>query len=313
MRRIPGPAIRVQCRPSMILIGILCGFITAMGTSLSYVLNRHYVAIRGGGPVKLLVISHILMGLLAAIVLPFIHDASLPPLSQYALDLAGAAGFYLIGQGGLYVALRYVDASHVTPMLGFKIVIVALIMVVFFATHITLLQWFAVGLCVCSAFLLNKAGAPPPIKALLAILWTCLFYGLSDICIQRVVLVLGVEGSLRGPLFGGLMSYLFTGLFCAAMLPWHGSLRLSDWTAAGPYAAIWLLAMSLFFVAVSGAGIVLANIILATRGLLSIALGVILSRHGMVHLEKHVHKDVLLRRIFAALMMLAAITLWVLK
>jgi drug/metabolite transporter (DMT)-like permease len=298
----------------MLILGLLSGLITALGTSICYVLNRHYVAVRGGGAMRLMVISHVQMGVAAGVAVWAMWHEGFPPWRSYWLDVLGAGGFYLAGQATLYVALRHTDASHVTPLLGMKIVVVALIMRVGFGQAIGAAQWAAVGLCVGSAFLLNKAGASGalPGRALAAIGWTCAGYALSDISIQRLVTAMEPAGAIRGPLAGSLMCYAMCGVVSAAMLPWHGSRRLEDWRAAAPYSALWLAAMSIFFVAVAGAGVVLANIILATRGLISIGLGVALSRRGMVHLEKRVHRDVLARRIAAAGMMLAAICLYTL-
>ena len=60
------------------------------------------------------------------------------------------------------------------------------------------------------------------------------------------------------------------------------------------------------------AGPVLGNIAIAiaTRGLWSIVLDVLLAAMGMVHLERRVQHHVLLRRVIAAIMMIAAIALY---
>jgi len=93
-------------------------------------------------------------------------------------------------------------------------------------------------------------------------------------------------------------------------LPWYGSRRFADWRAAAPYAAIWLPSMFALFGSLALCGAVLGNLAIATRGLFSIVLGVVLARGGFHHLEQHVARGVLLRRLAAAILMMAAIGLF---
>lgn len=133
-------------------------------------------------------------------------------------------------------------------------------------------------------------------------------FAFSDIGIIKLVDACG--SGLRGSVCAVCVSYGMCGLTGLAVLPWFGTRRAADWRAAAPYAAIWLPSMFGLFAALAMCGAVLGNIVLSTRGLFSIGLGVLLARGGLHHLEQHVARDVLLRRTGAAVLVVAAIALY---
>lgn len=295
----------------MIWLGVLCGVMAACGQSAAYLLSRRFIVERQRSPAQLLAISHTMLGLGGIVTLAATWDAPLLEPTSYIWFAIGAGGFYLLGQAGLFTALRMTDASRVSPLLGLKVVVVALLWGGLMAQPITPMQWVAVALAVAAAFVLNYTGGKLPPGALIAALLACLGFGLSDLHIVQLIAAMG-DGprSFPATMRAVALTYLFCGIVSAALLPWLGSRRRSDWAGALPYASVWYVVVVLLFSGLALAGPVLANIALATRGLWSIALGALIAAVGLEHLERRASLGVLIRRTIAAAMMVAAIALY---
>ena len=292
--------------------GILFGLLAASFQSLCYVLSRIFVTRVGNTPGQLFVLSHVQMGVAAAAALPFLLAGGPPVPSGFFWPLMGAAFFYLAGQVALFRALRTVEASRVSPLLGLKILILALIAAFVLRRPVGGLQWAAVGLSVLAAFVLNYSGRSIPFPAALIVLVCCVFYSVSDLCIRALVDSLEAVGPFRAILLGCAMSYVLTGIVGVCLLPSCGRTTPAQWKGALPVAATWLLAMVFLFATFRLLGVVFGNIIQSSRGLISIFLGAWIARLGHLHLEGRVGTGVLLRRAVAAALMTAAVALYVL-
>lgn len=290
-------------------LGVILGLCAALSQSFSYVFSRRFVIAEHRSPVKLLVLSHTLMGFVALSLLPGLWTSEAMHVTHYFWALLGASGSYMIGQAALFVALRRTDASRISPLLGLKVVMVALIWMFYVGKAVTAIQWGAVILSVAAAFILNYSGGTLPLSIIGATLFTCFFYAVSDVFIIDLVKALSSD-ALRGGMLGACMAYIVCGSIALLLLPRFGSTRKRDWIAAVPFSTGWFASMILFFSCLAIAGPVLGNIVLATRGLFSIALGAALAQFGLVHLEKAVSRDVLRRRAIAAALMIAAIALY---
>jgi drug/metabolite transporter (DMT)-like permease len=292
------------------LIAIILGLGAAVAQSLSYIFSRLYVMRHPGAFLRLLVLGHLVMGALSLAMLPLLPLDRLPPVEQYIWPLAGAAGFYLLGQAALFGVLRHVEASRISPLLGLKIAILAVITTVFLHDRAapTPLQWLAVALSVAAAFALNSSGGRLPARMIGGLLLTCLTYSLSDISITYLVHAVG--NGAGGVFMSVALCYLLCGGVALAALPFAGPHQRGDWRLAVPWAVSWLGAMLLLFGCFQVKDVVFGNILQSTRGLISIVLGAGLAGMGMVHLEKKVSRRVFWRHMAAALLMSAAIVLY---
>ena len=171
----------------MTCIGIAFGIATALSQCFAYIFSRLFVLRHHSALWRLLVVSHVYMGLAALIGLPFAWPDTLPPLSRFWFPVVGAGGFYLIGQVGLFVAMRVTNPSRVAPLLGIKIIILALLATFVFGKTITPVQWAAVFACFGAVAALNFSGGSLPLKAIVMLLITCTGYSLSDIHIDKLV------------------------------------------------------------------------------------------------------------------------------
>ncbi|MBN1673881.1 MAG: DMT family transporter, partial [Kiritimatiellae bacterium] len=200
--------------------GILFGLGAAALQSIAYLCSRWFVTRGGGGARRLLALSHIQMGVAAALLLPLLWPADMPPPGRFALGLVAATAFYLLAQAALFRTLKTVDASRISPMLGLKIVIVAVLSALFMGATLSFRQWLAVAMSFAGVWLLRQAGARVPWKCVFVVLGACFFYCMSDIYIAKLVKDLAPLPTFRASLVGVCMSYALSGLFGLALWLW---------------------------------------------------------------------------------------------
>lgn len=294
----------------MELAGVLCGLAAAFAQSLSFLLSRQFVIRQNNAVFRLLVLSHVIMGVASLAILPLVWTASVPPVGRFFWPLAGSAGFYMLGQLGLFFALRYTDASRTAPLLGLKIVVIALITVTLMRKAIGPQQWLAVAMSVGAAFVLHTSGRRMHWQAVAAVLATCVNYSLSDLSIVELVKALGGPGDWHVLLLSVSLSYILCGIVAAILMPWLGRSSAAEWRYALPFSAAWYVAMIFLYACFGLIGALYGNIVQSTRGLISVIIGAALARLGMVHLERRVSRWVFLQRAAAAVLMSAAIALF---
>jgi len=286
--------------------GIAFGLGAACCQSVSYLFSRRFVGRARATPALLLVASHLLMGAASGLTLLLLWPRHLPPLTVYAAPLVGAGLCYLVAQFGLFSLLRSVESSRVAPLLGGKVLVLAILSVLLTRQTLHPLQWTAVGLSVGAAWLINEAGGRIPARSLALLGMTILGYCLSDLSIGVLMKRLAaVEPSPA--MVGTSLTYL---LCAGATLPFifrRDLWRPAIWQRAAPYAAAWFAAMCLLYACFGLIGVVFGNIVQSTRGVMSVAIGWLIAHIGHTHLESHVARDVFWRRVIGALLMMAAV------
>lgn len=308
--------------------GLFMGLGAALFLALSYVFSGMSVRrFPGVSTLAMLCRAHLVMGVVSLIGLALTYTpALLSGCDRLAWPLIGAVGFYLLGQTGLFMAQRTVDSSRVVPLLGLKLFVLALtnmyllpLLGIAEPERYNLWQWLGMGLTVVAAFLLNQAGGRIGWSGLGWIGVTCVGYALSDTCIKELM-------SLTGQLTQGTVSPVVNALQCAFLcyvasaivsllvlpclrLP-QGTAAMRLWRCLTPFALCWLIAMLFLFLCFHALGTVNGNIIQSTRGLLAIMIGWVLSRTGFTELETVISLPVLLRRLFAGVLMIVAIVLF---
>ena len=288
------------------LSGIGFGLGAACCQSVSYLFSRRFVGRAQATPALLLVASHLLMGAASGIVLLLLWPRHMPPMTDYVVPLVGAGLFYLVAQFGLFSVLRSVEASRLAPLLGCKVLVLAILAVLFTRQSLHPLQWTAVGLSVVAAWSINEAGGRIPARTLALLSLTILGYCLSDLSIG--VLMKRLNGVAPSPaMVGTSLTYLLCGV---ATLPFafrRDLRRAAVWELAAPYAAAWFVAMCLLYACFGLIGVVFGNIVQSTRGVMSVGIGWLTARVGHTHLESHVARNVFWRRVAGALLMMAAV------
>ncbi len=292
------------------VLGIFLGLAAASSQSLSYLFSRLFVRRFHESAVVLLVLSHIIMGLFSLVLLPFAVPEQMPAWSDYALPLLGSAVFYLLGQLFLFMALRKSAASRASPLLGLKVFILAMISLLFLGQEFSTFQWAAVILSVSAAGMLNWSGGRMPWSSVLWILAACLGYSFSDLSIKQLVGSFIHLGLSHASVLSVFLCYILCGVISLALWAFLPKVTRKMWVYAAPFAAIWLLAMLFLFACFGQIGVVFGNIVQSTRGIISILLGSWVASAGWIEIEEKLTSSVLVRRIGAACLMVAAIALF---
>jgi drug/metabolite transporter (DMT)-like permease len=290
--------------------GIAIGLGGALAQAWSYLLSRHFVLSSGRGARQLLVMAHVWMALFSLVLLPFVVR---PPVAGWGAvvgPLLGSALCYFAGQAAFFWTVKQVPASRVSPLLGLKIVALALFTAVLLRQPLAPGKWLAVVLAGVAALCLSQFGEPLPWRAVLGLGLTLIGYSLSDIFIPPLIVAFDPERGLRAGLSGVVLGYLLCGLVA---LPWAFTRGLRSWAVwrqALPFAIAWYLGMSCFYAAIALVELLFAVIVQATRGLISLALGRVVYRADMPHLEQRITPRQVWLQAAAALLMAIAVSLY---
>jgi len=308
-------------------LGIVAGLVSGACMSFSYLLSRHHALsqpapARPAAALGLLLRAHVVMGCAATAGVVLLEPRVLPPLARFIGPLLAAAGFYLLGNIILFGLLERLEASRLTPFLGLKVFILAVIVALFLRQPLSPTQWGAVALSVAATAVLQGTAGGLPRAALGRVLVVCLCFALSDLFIVRLIDSLdaggaGAGGRLLAAVRGMLLTYVACGIVCGPVVAagWcrpPAGVAGSSWRAAAAYAATWLLAMAALYACFALVGAVFGNVVQSTRGIMSVVIGATLAHLGWHELEQRVDAATLVRRVCAASLMTAAIAVYVL-
>ncbi|MDP2137681.1 MAG: DMT family transporter, partial [Candidatus Didemnitutus sp.] len=210
----------------------------------------------------------------------------------------------------IFLAINSGDISITTPVMGSKVIVVALFSSLLHVGDVPLKWWTGAVLSAAAVVLLNageKHGARRNVgRTVLLALGSSISYGLGDVLLQKWVPAWG-SGSFFPPMFllVGLYSFIFVPFFSG---PLH-HLPGEAWRWIG---------LGALLLALNNAGIVLTvgiwgdatavNIVYSVRGLASVVL-VWAIGHWFASTEQHLDRKVLRFRLMGAALMVAAIVL----
>ncbi len=295
-----------------IILGIITGLTAATSQSCSYLFSKRFIS-SSGNSYQLLVVSHLIMGVFAAALLPFLlMHRPLPPLMNFGKAVILCNVYYLLAQCAFFLALKQTDASRLAPLLGLKILFLAGISIIFLHNTFNGLQWLGVLLCLGGAVMSNWSGGSIPVKSAMLILVACCGFSLSDTYIKILIDSLGYENIFFGASMAGVVSYVFAGICSIPMLFIVPGISFRQLKPAMPFSICWFVAMLLLFSCFGLIGPVFGNIIQSSRGIISVIIGAIVAGYGFSTLETRLNPGLLGRRIIAAALISAAVILFIL-
>ena len=299
------------------ILGISFGFCTAFSQALSYIFSGFAVRRHGNlGTIGILARTHIFIAIVSLLTLPFFWTPKLlgnaavylPPTIMGILS-------YLIGQSGLLLAQRKIDASRVVPFLGIKLVFLALInCLILRNASYSLIQWIALAMTIFSAFLINKAGKSMSWQSIFWLCITCAGYSVSDTYMHRLMAALqsiGIDHTLHCAMLSSILANTTAGM--AALVVMLFVPKANDWQVwrcTSPFGFFWMVAMMFLYACFAKIGTVNGNIIQNTRGIIVILLSLLLVKLGFTELEEKVSAIIVIKRLLAAAIMLAAIIMF---
>ncbi|QSH42103.1 EamA family transporter [Lentisphaerota bacterium ZTH] len=292
------------------ITGIAAGILTIIFQPLAYLFSRVYT-MRGGPVLELLVYSHIIMGVFSLAVMLFF----LPGFdfnSAVCLRLTGCVLTFLAGQGCYFMTVKLMEPSRLTTLLGQKLIFLVLLNMIFFNASVGFAHWIAVILCVAAAFVMNQSGGRISLKALFAVMLSCLFLAGSDIMDMLLVKAMPYQDIIQSGIAATALCYSALGL---VVLPAFFFIKFDHKKAvlAIPYSISWLLAMVTLFICFGILGTVFANILQSGRALVQVILGSCVAYFGFASIEPKALKRQWLCRLTAAVMITAAVAVYVLS
>jgi drug/metabolite transporter (DMT)-like permease len=282
-----------------LLLPLFAAILFALG---SMVYKRAYD--EGAGVIHAVVVNNVL---LAIFFLPLFAFESRPmPWGEWYFPVLTGATF-AIGHLLNVMSLRVGDVSVATPLLGAKVIFVALLAWLVFGWPLTAKQWIAAVLTTMGVFLMGltdfKAGRRAGLTTVLA-LGCAAAFSLTDVMIQSWADRFGVFNFLP-------FQFVALAMFSLAMAPFFGLSSLRAPRGAWPWilAATALSALQAILIT-AAIGIwrdaAAVNVVYATRGLWSVAL-VWCVGHWLKNTERHTagRRAMALRLVGAALILVS--------
>ena len=289
--------------------GILAGLFSAFLQSTSYVFSRRFV-LKHRDPGRLVVCSQAVMCLFGLITLaatlPFVR---IPLSAEFFVLLAVFVAASNVGYFCFFRALREIEASRLSSLLGLKIIVLAVVSIVLLNEPPHGIQYPAIVLSAIAAVGMNFTGGPLNRRGCLFLLLTLLAYATADLVETRMIQLMPGERLFLNSI--AVTGVAFTALGAVSSLALF-RMRCSKacFIDALPYAVSWYLAMVFLFASFGAIGVLFGNIIQAGRGLISVLLGFMLLKIGLDRLEPRVGTKAWIRRAIMAILMLAAMTLY---
>ena len=222
---------------------------------------------------------------------------------------AVVAVIFLLGQVTMFLAITRGDVSVAAPVMGVKVIFVALLSSLLRVGEVPLAWWIGAGLSTLGVALLNFGGGGAHRRVGGTVALTALsasLYSLSDVLVQKWAPAWGA-GNFFPPMF------LLVGVYSFALLAFarggFRDLRAGAWRWVGLGAGCNALTNGGIALTLGIWGNATAvNIVYSTRGLFSVII-VWWVGHWFTSLEQHAGRGVLLTRLAGALAMLAAVAL----
>ncbi len=295
---------------SDLTLGVVTGLLAAAMQSCSYLGGRRFLA-KAGDARQLLVASMLICGAAAWGFAAFFWAGDKIWSWRMGFWLLISNGGFVAGQLGFFAAQKHIESSRIASLLGLKVLVVMALTVIFLHTEFLFLQ-YAAGLgAALAAVLMNWNRGKLDWNGMGALGISLIGYATSDLGIQMVVGEIAAEEPIAGGLQGFVLTYgLLGALALFAVRPLKVTWRMVN--AALPQAICWTVSMWGLYICFGLLGAAFGNVIQASRGLISLLLGLSLSFFGIQGLEQRQPWGVWLRRSVAALLMFAAIALYAL-
>ena len=290
------------------LLGVICGLTAATMQSVSYVFSRMFIS-RHKSAFHLSVCSQVLMGgmglLLAGVSLAFV---TYPHSWKYYLLAFAWLVTYVMAQSSFFIALKSVEASRLSSLLGVKIIALAVLALLFGGT-LTPLKYCAVVLCSISAVGMNFTGGKLTLKSCFWIGMAVISYALCDLSCTEMVKMMPGKNMMYNSLAVVGVSYALLGVFSLPALiavPRKKEL-LRD---ALPFGLAWFVSMIFLLAAFGSLGVIYGTILQSGRGIASVLIGILLLKLGFENLEPRVGRKAWIRRMIMAALMLCAMVMY---
>lgn len=296
---------------SNLTIGIASGLIAAFMQSCSYLCGRRFLLVHGDAR-QLLFASMIIEGMAALILAPFLINWEKLLSWQMLWYVFICNTGYIVGSWGFFSAQKHIESSRIASLMGLKVIMVMLLSMVFLGSRFVYFQYVAIVICALSAMLMNWSRGKLDWGGMGFLLVALIGYAVSDLGVQLIVNGVSEGDPIRGGLSGFSSCYGICGIIgLLLMKPCRITWKMIQ--GAVPQALCWIVSMWGLYICFGLLGASFGNIIQASRGVISLVMGIILSHLAIQGLEAKQSCLVWIRKTVAALLMFGAIVLYALS
>ena len=292
-------------------MGIFAAALCALLQSFSYISSAAFMK-RYNSSFSLMIYSQVAMGIVSIPISILFFPRGL------FNDIPLLCAFMLLwiivtcaGQFFFFLTQKHIESSRLSSLLGLKIVVLAVLTTFFGNNRISLMQLAAIILATTGAVSMNggKSTRPVTIKAICFLMSTVITYCLADL-VETRLLNMSRSGNIWCDGLGVCATcYMILGF---TMIPlfkkWKFSYERLKFGA--PYGVLYFSSQVALFVSFGLIGPVFANVIQSSRGMISVAIGIMLCRVGLSNLDANGDKKLWIRRMICAIIMTAAIILY---
>ncbi len=294
------------------IFGIFCGLSAAILNSIGYIFSARFL-LNYKSALRLTVASSLVMLLLALPLTIFLFPyGKLQRPGEFGMVILIWIFAYWLGQGSFFMSMKYFSASCLSSLLGLKIVLLALIFMFTAQENPGLWQWIAVLMATGAAISFNWSGAKLGSAAgIFFLLTTLIGYCMCDIYETRVIQTMMECGYslMRASVTAAAVVYSVLGI-CS--LPFLFFLRTTrkQLVYAAPHAVLWITSQIMLMACFALLLPVFANVILATRGIISVLLGALLASLGLSKFDSQITRAQWIKRAISACAMIIAIAIY---
>jgi drug/metabolite transporter (DMT)-like permease len=247
------------------------------------------------------------MGAVSLVMLPFF----MPELSRaenvrMLIFLLSWVTTFSLGQFGFFYAQKYIEASRLSSLLGLKIIVLSIMWVLFYDRDLNALQICGILLSSFAAMAMNWSGGNFALRGIAGITLTIICYSLTDFGEFELLNVLNKGSVIKSGITAVLLCYTVLGVLSLPILlkrRWEWKKQLDSI----PFAALWLPSQFTLLICFGLLEPVFGNVIQASRGIISVFLGMLVCRLGLNVMENKISGKLWIRRILAALLMVGGI------
>ncbi len=294
------------------LLGIFFGFLSAFSQSMSYVYSDKFLKEKRSS-MQLMVFSQLAMGAWCVLLLPWSFPVEL--LDQFgtlALQLTIWIISIILGQLCFFSAIKEIPPSQLSSLLGLKVIVVACIYTLFLDNSLAFAQYIAIGISTLAAVMMNYTGGTKfTFKGIVLLLLSLVCYASCDISETILVLMPTTGNVTYNAIRMGITCYALLGV-CTLPMLYIYKWNTKNFREAVPFAVTWFGSQVAIFACFGLLGAVFGNVILASRGVISVLLAMIFAFLGFKIAEKEVNKSTWIRRVIVACLMAVGIVIYAL-
>ncbi|MBE6379929.1 MAG: hypothetical protein E7047_03275 [Lentisphaerae bacterium] len=289
-------------------IGIISGLVAGLMQSCSYLGGQRFLN-KYNNSAQMVICSLLITGAVTWLMAPFfLYTSTLFSWRMLLYVIMTDIGL-VVGHWGFFSAQKHIESSRIASLMGLKVLVVAVLSIVLLRIGFTFLQYLAMLGAASAGLLMNWNQGKLNWNGMGYMLVCFIGYAFSDLGVQLVVQEMPAEDPIAAGFSGFIVNYSVTGLGALCLIK-KFKIDYRMLCTALPQGLCWVVSMWGLYICFGLVGAAFGNVLQASRGIISLVIGIILSYFAMQSLEKKQSADQWVRKAVAALIMFGSIMLY---